>query len=411
MNLENVPVDLKNIQPFLQRSSELQKREPIVSYYCLYYAVKLAIEKGPTENSRSFLSKLLDHLEQEKKMLSQHEEISNEVVGLAHVENFALRIFNNGDKEDRNGAATKKTAKTFLAASQFFEILKVFGDLNEDIQQKMKYSKFKAADIMKSLNEGRVPQAGPPKSSKDENDINILQENSSTANQPGSLPTTATFIEEKAPIQNAVNPYEPQPLQGMHLQQSFQSQVDHNPYQPLQQQNPYLPLHQQKPIDNPYLPNQNPVYNQNPYISQQTPSFVNQDPYEPMTVAPTNSVNFEPSAPPISSPNPYITNSNNHGDIKLGSQLETTPISNHNQHQQTNFTVNQTQSNFSVFQTPGFEGNRGFGADPFAVDHTVIANAQKAAKHAISALQYEDVDSAILNLKKAISLLQPFHKK
>ena len=56
----------------------------------------------------------------------------------------------------------RKTAKTFLAASIFLELLKTFGELDPEVEAKIKYSKWKAADIMKALREGRVPSAGPP---------------------------------------------------------------------------------------------------------------------------------------------------------------------------------------------------------------------------------------------------------
>jgi vacuolar protein sorting-associated protein VTA1 len=44
------------------------------------------------------------------------------------VENFALRIFASADDEDRRGIATVKTAKKFVAAATFFDVLNVFED-------------------------------------------------------------------------------------------------------------------------------------------------------------------------------------------------------------------------------------------------------------------------------------------
>ncbi|KAH9273985.1 hypothetical protein BASA83_003620 [Batrachochytrium salamandrivorans] len=93
----------------------------------------------------------LNALEQDKVNLAGNEAIGNDVVGYAHVENFALRIFINADNEDRAGRASKKTAKTFLAASIFLELLKTFGALDSEVQQKIRYAKFKAADIIKAL--------------------------------------------------------------------------------------------------------------------------------------------------------------------------------------------------------------------------------------------------------------------
>jgi vacuolar protein sorting-associated protein VTA1 len=45
-----------------------------------------------------------------------------------------MKIFNKADDEDRNGLATQKTAKTFHAASLFLELLKTFGELDEDVE-------------------------------------------------------------------------------------------------------------------------------------------------------------------------------------------------------------------------------------------------------------------------------------
>ncbi|GFP85252.1 protein homolog of mammalian lyst-interacting protein 5 [Phtheirospermum japonicum] len=61
------------------------------------------------------------------------------------------------------------TAKTFYAASIFFEILSQFGEVQLDLQleQKQKYAIWKAADIRKALKEGRKPVPGPPGGDKD----------------------------------------------------------------------------------------------------------------------------------------------------------------------------------------------------------------------------------------------------
>jgi vacuolar protein sorting-associated protein VTA1 len=71
--------------------------------------------------------------------LGNNEAITNDTIGYAHIENFALKIFISADNEDRTGNASKyyilirKTAKTFLAASIFLELLKIFGELDQDV--------------------------------------------------------------------------------------------------------------------------------------------------------------------------------------------------------------------------------------------------------------------------------------
>lgn len=48
----------------------------------------------------------------------------------------------------------------FIIASSFFDILEQFGDIDEEITSKNKYSKWKATEIMKALKEGRTPEPG-----------------------------------------------------------------------------------------------------------------------------------------------------------------------------------------------------------------------------------------------------------
>lgn len=169
-----IPIELKYITPYIQRGQELVERDPAVSYYAQYYAARLAISRGPrTSQTNEYLSHLLDSLENQKQSMGHNETITNDLVGYAHVENFALKIFLNADNEDRAGKANKRTAKTFLAASIFLELLKTFGELDSETEAKIKYAKWKATDITKALREGRQPQIGSPSDQQE----NIQQEN------------------------------------------------------------------------------------------------------------------------------------------------------------------------------------------------------------------------------------------
>lgn len=103
-----IPSDLKFITPYIQRGQELLQRDPVVAYYAQYYAAKLAINKGSrTKETNLYLSHLLDSLENQKKSMGDNEAITNDLVGYAHIENFALKIFLNADNEDRAGKASK----------------------------------------------------------------------------------------------------------------------------------------------------------------------------------------------------------------------------------------------------------------------------------------------------------------
>ncbi|KAI4306155.1 hypothetical protein L6164_029456 [Bauhinia variegata] len=162
MASENEPAKL--LLPYLQRADELQKHDPLVAYYCRLYAMErgLKIPQGErTKTTSALLVSLMNQLEKDKKSVKLDPEDN------LHLEGFALNVFGKADKQDRAGRADLNTAKTFYAASIFFEILNQFGALQPDLEQKQKYAAWKAADIRKALKEGRTPTAGPPAGDED----------------------------------------------------------------------------------------------------------------------------------------------------------------------------------------------------------------------------------------------------
>ena len=94
---------------------------------------------------------------QDKSLLRDQETIVDDTAAQAHVENYGSRLFEVADSEDRSGNASLRTVKTYLAASQLFESLAVFGDISEEISERTKYSKFRAATIMKAVKAGEKP--------------------------------------------------------------------------------------------------------------------------------------------------------------------------------------------------------------------------------------------------------------
>ncbi|KAJ9110867.1 hypothetical protein QFC19_001376 [Naganishia cerealis] len=97
----------------------------------------------------------------------EHSTITDEAAGSAYVENFAMKVFLQADDEDRAGKASKATVRKFVVAAQFMEVLRCFDPPNgmrEELEQKLQYARWKAADIAKALKEGRTPTPGPRKS-------------------------------------------------------------------------------------------------------------------------------------------------------------------------------------------------------------------------------------------------------
>ncbi|XP_030905686.1 vacuolar protein sorting-associated protein VTA1 homolog isoform X3 [Melopsittacus undulatus] len=114
-----------------------------------------------TPECRKFLSKLMDQLEAMKKQFGDNEAITQDIVGSAHVENYALKMFLYADNEDRAGQFHKNMIKSFYTASLLIDVLTVFGELSEENAQHRKYARWKAAYIHNCLKNGETPQPGP----------------------------------------------------------------------------------------------------------------------------------------------------------------------------------------------------------------------------------------------------------
>ncbi|KAI0639666.1 Vta1 like-domain-containing protein [Trametes polyzona] len=226
--LPPIPPELKSITPYLQRADELSTKDPVIAYWCAYYAAQQGIAlKAKGASTRQFLIELLGLLEQMKTELGANDAVHDEPASAAYVENFALRIFAGADNEDRKGNATRNTAKKFLAAANFLELLRVFeadkaGIDISGIEEKIKYSKWKAADIAKAFREGRKPTPGPPGFASEESlalpDASLPDPNAVTPTTPpsagsslpsGSSPPSITRSVPPPPQLTGLTPREP----------------------------------------------------------------------------------------------------------------------------------------------------------------------------------------------------------
>ncbi|XP_046877559.1 vacuolar protein sorting-associated protein VTA1 homolog [Hypomesus transpacificus] len=157
-----LPPQLKAIQHHLRTAQEHEKRDPVVAYYCRLYAMQTGMKlDSKTPECRKFLIKLMDQLETMKKELHDSESITQEVVGNAHIENYALKMFLYADNEDRSGRFHKNMIKSFYTSSLLLDVLSVFGEMSEENMQHRKYARWKATYIHTCLKNGETPQAGP----------------------------------------------------------------------------------------------------------------------------------------------------------------------------------------------------------------------------------------------------------
>ncbi|XP_049446145.1 vacuolar protein sorting-associated protein VTA1 homolog isoform X3 [Epinephelus fuscoguttatus] len=164
-----LPPQLKAIQHHLRTAQEHENRDPVVAYYCRLYAMQTGMKlDSKTPECRKFLIKLMDQLETMKKELGDNDSINQEVVGNAHIENYALKMFLYADNEDRSGRFHKNMIKSFYTASLLLDVLSVFGELSDENIQHRKYARWKATYIHNCLKNGETPQAGPIGMDEDE---------------------------------------------------------------------------------------------------------------------------------------------------------------------------------------------------------------------------------------------------
>ncbi|ODN74462.1 hypothetical protein L202_06848 [Cryptococcus amylolentus CBS 6039] len=159
---DSVPENLKPIEQIVKRAKELKLAEPVISYWCCFSAAQKALKMtNRSKEDTIFLMALIEALEAMKVALAANEAITSEAAGAAYVENFALKVFMSADNDDRAGNTGKQVP--FHVAGQFIEVLRCFEHgMTEEMEQKLLYARWKAADGAKALREGRVPTAGPP---------------------------------------------------------------------------------------------------------------------------------------------------------------------------------------------------------------------------------------------------------
>ena len=168
--MSRVPAKLKPCRDFFLRAKELEKAKDaehlLMSTYCgiafLTKAMPLAV--GDNE-CNMFIMSVMDEVEAKKQNPAIREAFQQQK-GLEpeFIKQYASNIFKKADDIDRSGNASKQTAIAYLAASTFYQVLSCYdcpADV-EEVKPIIKYSKWKAMDILKALKEGRRPTPGPP---------------------------------------------------------------------------------------------------------------------------------------------------------------------------------------------------------------------------------------------------------
>jgi vacuolar protein sorting-associated protein VTA1 len=473
--LLSVPPLLKPVTPYIKHSQQLEKHDSLMAYYCRYYAAQLGIKlrQGQPGDAavKKYLHILLDQLEADKKKIGTL--LDEEAMQKDYVEGFALKVFDIADNEDRAGHITKDTAKNFYASSVFFDVLKQFGDVTDDITEKQKYAKWRAAEITKAIKSG-VPPPLPPSAGSSPNSEGDLDYDPSTSDIPRTdIPPFPPDIQPfpSKPENNTNSPSFPsippqQPFAKPGNAPDF-ANFPSFPSVPSQHQQPT------KPGNFPEFPSFPPVppQNQTPAVSQKPgnfpdfPSFPNVPtqqsnlggipdfPSVPFptaatkTVTPGNAPDFPnfpnfpnqqvqtqpgnfPDFPPMPQqpPTQKIGNIPDFPNPPSASQQPTPPVdfaqfpsfpqSTQNTPQRQNVTPKQHPGNIPDFppqnksaaaQQQHFQQNLPQAQNPMQIDSPDYVPseddkelAHKYSRFAVSALHYDDVPTAVKNLKLAL---------
>ncbi|TVY31845.1 Vacuolar protein sorting-associated protein [Lachnellula occidentalis] len=163
-----VPAKLKaaDLTRFIVRASQLESAKPVIAYWCEYWIVNQILAKGLHNGdgeTLEYTTTLMDKLEQIKADNAGNDAIIDDVAGQAYVEQFALETFQRADRAVQADKVTKQTADTFQAAATFFELINIWAAPDAETQAKIKYSKWNAVRIVRALKEGKDPNESNPK--------------------------------------------------------------------------------------------------------------------------------------------------------------------------------------------------------------------------------------------------------
>ena len=155
VNLESIPQELKNdksVVPYVSRAVELESINPIVSFYCKIYVLEhILTNKLHTKDKEveKFTIMLLDETEQLKATEDEslHKVLNDKTLSLSAVMSFAYQIFNQclQDLQRYDGTTKPQLVSKFKAGLNFMNLLSIFTN-SRDVIDFSKLTGGKATD-------------------------------------------------------------------------------------------------------------------------------------------------------------------------------------------------------------------------------------------------------------------------
>ncbi|ORY55915.1 Vta1 like-domain-containing protein [Pseudomassariella vexata] len=432
----SIPAKLKQagITPFVIRAAQLEKARPVISYWCEYWVVNQILSKqlhSADEECLQFTTTLMDKLEQTKEKHAGNDAILDDTAGQAYVEQFAQETFERADRTLKANKVSQQTAITFEAASTFFQLINIWQIPDAETQKKIKFSKWNAARILKAIKEG-----------KDPNESNPTPEEAKTEETPALDPNDPEVLALGQPRPVTVEEV-PDEDRKTHLEP--RASVGDSHYSPVPVSAPTSPPQGSAPAPEQVSPIVPPDQSMpDSYFSSapsgpagggagdgdlQLPSAPGMEPGSPNDGAPsppTTLPSLGPSAPslPDTPQNFYRPTAPSVPSQPPPGAAPTPPVLPPQQHQPYQPPVNnysqQPPPSQPVAPTTTFSpppqllppaqpASSYSGAPPtnsvYVADEVAMMQAQKHAKWAISALNFEDVPTAVRELKAALQTL------
>lgn len=292
-----------------------------------------------------------------------------------YLKDFADRVFAVAENEYQGGLASKNTAKSFLHASVFFESLKHFAPLTEETLGRIRYSKWKATEIVNAIAEGRVP--GPDGLAERQLDEEM---NGAGAGAPVDVPSSPAF---------GSSSYAARPPAAQTKPSSGSPAVQG-----------YASAPQPSLSDSGDVPDV-PVFSQLQLSSQRPPS-------QPLNYSgsngslPTANQRASPVLPKAPSPAPQPNSmAVDPPQIQPTQGARPPHESNHHAPRTSAGFTQFVSSRVNIASKPAYTSS----SSNANADVDVILDATKFCKNAISALQFDDPDTAVKHLRAALRTL------
>ncbi|KAI0975292.1 Vta1 like-domain-containing protein [Xylaria arbuscula] len=427
----NVPLNLKpaGITPFVVRAVQLESAKPVIAYWCYYWVVQQILKKqlhNADDECLNFTTTIMDKLEQMKTDQANNDAILDDVAGQAYVEQFAQETFDRALRPLKANKVTQQTASTFEAAATFFQLVNVWGQPDPETQGKIKYAKWNAARILKAIKEGKDPNESNPKQEVEAKPEENLDPNDPEVQLIGSAlprpatiedvpddggiphaPTSSYSLSTPAPVSAPNSPLPPAPPVSDPVSPIAPPDV------PAQDPGSYFPSAppptNQSPLDLPSTTGMRPPGSVAHHVlgsPPEIPSPSSHNPSKPPSVsyvspvAPSSPQDFyhpppqhqvAPTPPFIPPPQHYTSSP--------------APPAPHNYHAGYSQPVVPRVAPAPPAPPAQQYGGSSQPTGSYNNDDMAITQAQKHAKWAISALNFEDVPTAVRELQAALATL------